>query len=123
MTGQVKEEILTRWGELGLTIEAGTIAFDPFLLAEREFLRRPAKFEFLDVSGCKSSISIPKGSLAFTFCQVPIVYRQDKSEEMEIHYSNGKVEKRAGHKLSAEISGHIFRRDGQVARLTVFCSL
>jgi hypothetical protein len=32
MTGQVKEEILTRWGELGLRFEAGLIRFDPVLL-------------------------------------------------------------------------------------------
>ena len=32
MTGQVKEEILTRWGELGLRFEDGTIRFDPVLL-------------------------------------------------------------------------------------------
>ncbi len=32
MTGQVKEEILTRWGELGLRSEAGQIRFDPVLL-------------------------------------------------------------------------------------------
>jgi hypothetical protein len=32
MTGQVKEEILTRWGELGLRFEAGQIRFDPVLL-------------------------------------------------------------------------------------------
>jgi hypothetical protein len=32
MTGQVKEEILTRWGELGLRFEAGQIRFDPVLI-------------------------------------------------------------------------------------------
>ncbi len=32
MTGQVKEEIITRWGELGIRFEAGLIRFDPVLL-------------------------------------------------------------------------------------------
>jgi hypothetical protein len=36
MTGQVKEEILTRWGELGLRFEAGQIRFDPVLLDVQE---------------------------------------------------------------------------------------
>jgi len=36
MTGQVKEEILTRWGELGLRFEAGQIRFDPVLLEASE---------------------------------------------------------------------------------------
>jgi hypothetical protein len=32
MTGQVKEEILTRWGELGLRFGQGRVRFDPVLL-------------------------------------------------------------------------------------------
>jgi hypothetical protein len=32
MTGQVKEEIITRWGELGIRFEAGLIRFDPVLI-------------------------------------------------------------------------------------------
>ena len=36
MTGQVKEEILTRWGELGLRVHEGRIRFDPVLLDEAE---------------------------------------------------------------------------------------
>jgi hypothetical protein len=36
MTGQVKEEIITRWGELGIRFEAGLIRFDPVLLDIRE---------------------------------------------------------------------------------------
>jgi hypothetical protein len=36
MTGQVKEEILTRWGELGLRVKRGRVHFDPILLDEAE---------------------------------------------------------------------------------------
>ncbi len=36
MTGQVKEEILARWGELGLRFEAGQVRFDPVLLDPAE---------------------------------------------------------------------------------------
>jgi hypothetical protein len=36
MTGQVKEEIITRWGELGIRFETGLIRFDPVLLDPRE---------------------------------------------------------------------------------------
>jgi len=36
MTGQVKEEILTRWGELGLRVQAGRVRFDPQLLDAAE---------------------------------------------------------------------------------------
>ena len=51
MTGQVKEEILTRWGELGLRVMGGRIHFCPVLTEASE---------------------VPEGgSLAFTFRQVP----------------------------------------------------
>ncbi len=32
MTGQVKEELLTRWGELGLRVQSGLVHFQPVLL-------------------------------------------------------------------------------------------
>ncbi len=56
MTGQVKEEILTRWGELGLRFEAGLIRFDPVLLDLDE---------------------VPlEGALSFTLARVPYRIRR-----------------------------------------------
>ena len=46
MTGQVKEEILTRFGELGVRVEEGAIVFEPALLRQHGELRyRPAEAE------------------------------------------------------------------------------
>ena len=42
MTGLVKEEILVRQAELGLSIENGNLAFDFLLLDRREFLSAAA---------------------------------------------------------------------------------
>jgi hypothetical protein len=56
MTGQVKEEILTRWGELGLRFEGGLIRFDPVLLDRAE---------------------VPlQGALRFTLARVPYRIRR-----------------------------------------------
>jgi hypothetical protein len=56
MTGQVKEEILTRWGELGLRFEGGAIRFDPVLLDIDE---------------------VPhEGALAFTLARMPYRIRR-----------------------------------------------
>lgn len=63
MTGQVKEEILTRWGELGLRFEAGQIRFDPVLLDPAE------------VSA--------EGALSFTLARVP--YRIRRGATMRVH--------------------------------------
>jgi hypothetical protein len=56
MTGQVKEEILTRWGELGLRVQNGRMRIQPVLLDEAEI---PAD-----------------GTLQFTLSRVPYVYRR-----------------------------------------------
>jgi hypothetical protein len=56
MTGQVKEEILTRWGELGLRFEAGRIRIDPVLLDAAEVP--------------------PQGALRFTLNRVPFTVRR-----------------------------------------------
>ena len=56
MTGQVKEEILARWGELGLRLEQGWVRFDPVLLD-------PAELP-------------PDGALSFTLARVPYRIRR-----------------------------------------------
>ena len=44
MTGQVKEEIITRFGELGLFIKDGRITFKPYLIRKSEFLNKKSTF-------------------------------------------------------------------------------
>ena len=56
MTGQVKEEILTRWGELGLRMHDGRMHFDPVLLDASELARG--------------------NTLTFTRARVPYTYRR-----------------------------------------------
>jgi hypothetical protein len=81
MTGLVKEEVLTRFGELGVRISEGAVKFDVSLLRVREFLASPTTFRCLDVDGQWQELSVPESGLAFTWCQVPFVYRLDDSAE------------------------------------------
>lgn len=120
MTGQVKEEILTRWVELGLTVAQGQLSFKPVLLPAREFMAQEFEFAFIDVAGQAQTISAPAGSLAFTFCQTPVVYRRDGAAKIEISLADGQTLTAPGRSLGAELSRHIFRRDGFVRQLTVF---
>ena len=41
MTGQVKEDIISRFGELGVFVEDGTLLFDPCMLRKEEFISNP----------------------------------------------------------------------------------
>ena len=75
MTGQVKEHIITRFGEIGLKVKGGQIRFEPLLLRREAFLSEPAEFVYLDQSGSPKSKLIQSGELAVTFCQTLFVLR------------------------------------------------
>jgi hypothetical protein len=120
MTGQVKEELLARMGELGATVEQGVLSFDALMLRESEFTAQETTFNYIDVHGQEQSIELPPNALAYTFCQVPIVYICSDDDRVDITYSNGRRRQITGHHLDVETSGHVFRRDGQIGRVTVY---
>jgi hypothetical protein len=120
MTGQVKEEIITRFSELGLKVVDGTINVQPTLLKRQEFLVTQMPFDFEDIKGTKKTIVIPSDALAFTYCQVPFIYRiTDKQETSIIVYQCGKETTLVGHAISLNISASIFERDATVDKVVV----
>ena len=122
MTGQVKEDIINRWAELGVVIENGQITFDPFILRNEEFLNEDCDFDYYDINEQKQTITLPKGSLAFTYCQVPIVYEVADNEKVEIYMSDGSIMEIADSTLSTEISLQIFSRTGEVKMIKSYIS-
>jgi hypothetical protein len=122
MTGQVKEELLTRLGELGVFVERGVLSFRPVLLRRQEFTGTATVFEYVDVHGQNQSIELPAGSLAYTFCQVPVVYIAADEERIEVRYADGRLQEISGSDLHAETSQHILRRDGCIKQITVYVS-
>jgi hypothetical protein len=120
MTGQVKEELVARMAELGAFVERGVLSFDTLMLREREFTAQETTFNYVDVHGQEQSMELPPGSLAYTFCQVPIVYTRSDDDRVDIAHANGRQRQVAGLCLDTETSGHVFRRDGQIGRITVY---
>lgn len=119
MTGQVKEEILTRFGELGVTIKSGLIYFEPRLLDAGEYLAGEALFCYTDVNGHEQEMPMPAGSLAFTCCQVPVCFHLDEAGSIRVEWADGRNQHVTGNVLPAEISREIFSRSGLVCGLTV----
>jgi hypothetical protein len=118
MTGQVKEEILTRRGELGVRVLDGRLVFQPVLLRLREFLTRPDRFEYFDVAGQRRQIDLEPGSLAFTVCQVPIVYRLSKAPgSIAVTFADGTTESLPQDFLDTDLSRNVFDRQGAVSRI------
>ncbi|MBQ7419464.1 MAG: hypothetical protein IJV17_01845 [Prevotella sp.] len=64
MTGQVKEDILCRFGELGVRVKDGKVSFHPTLLKDDEFL--------------------PDGTLSFSYCGAQITYHKVNGDGMTL---------------------------------------
>ncbi|MBE6353675.1 hypothetical protein [Treponema sp.] len=99
MTGQVKEEVLTRWGELGVSIADGKVSFKPQILDKEEFLEDK--------------------TLSFTWCGVNIKYILSSSAEITVNFTDGSSENIASDTLSEDITKLLFNRTGQIKNITV----
>lgn len=119
MTGQVKEDILIRWNELGVLISEGTIQFQPQTLKRTEFLNTKELFSFTSVEGKRETILVKKDQLAFTYCQVPIIYRIAESNGVAIHQNNDKTLEQENNGLSSSQTQSIFSRSGDINRIEV----
>ncbi len=120
MTGMVKEEVLTRIGEVGLVIKKGQITFNPVLLRAEEWLSTPSALRYFDVAGQEASTDVPANALAFTFCQVPVIVYATDEARIDVTLHDGSIQTITGHSLGPELSSRIFLRDGVVRQITVF---
>ena len=118
MTGQVKEEILTRFGELGVVIDSGCLRFAPQLLDDAEF-GATGDFEVVGYDGMRRSVAVPDGGLAFTFCQVPVVYVPAAEPSITLKHADGRVEVLPGDRLTPAASREILGRSGRIAEIRV----
>ncbi|MCQ2610333.1 MAG: hypothetical protein MJ169_01165 [Treponema sp.] len=96
MTGQVKEEVITRWGELGMRLNDGKLCFKPDLLCKKEFTQ--------------------DGTLSFTRFGVPFTYKLNESADkctVKVDSQSFEAE------ISKEASAKLFAREGEVKSVTV----
>ena len=119
MTGLVKEEILARLAELGVSFENGSLAFRMRLLDRRELLSAPAVFTFLDVAGQLQQIELKDGCLAYTICQTPVILEVSDQVCIYVVFNDGNSQRIEGSVLDADNSRHVFLRDGIVHHLNV----
>ena len=119
MTGQVKEDILTRIGELGVKVKDGQIHFEPSLLKADEFLQKEATFAYVDIHQTRKSIQLSKDSLAFTYCQVPVVYHIAEKEGLKVFFSKGSSTSFHSTTLNHNHSEEVFERKGVIESIEV----
>ena len=118
MTGQVKEDIIARFGELGVKVGNGRLYFEPSILRASEFLTEPQTFNYVNMDNTRASIEVGAGSLAFTYCQVPVVYTQSTAPSITLHTNEG-AQTFEGTSLTAEQTKEVFHRSGKITRIDV----
>ena len=118
MTGQVKEDVITRFGELGVQIKDGEITFAPIMLKRGEFLSEPETWRY-SVGGAEQSEELAAGSLAFTLCAVPVIYRLAKECAIRVFADDGGPEVISGNHLGQAWSRSLFQREKRVHKIVV----
>jgi len=116
MTGQVKEDLISRLGEMGVAVAEGRLGFRAHLVNRDEFLKQAKAFPFY-------GLALEPGMLAFTVCQVPVVAHQAGPPRIEISDADGSRRTVEGLELDNETSAAVFERTGAVRRLDVFFGL
>jgi hypothetical protein len=120
MTGQVKEDILNRWAELGLDIDHGQIGFKPKFLQKDELFNEQTTGRFFDINNNENEFQLSANALAFTYCQVPIIYELGDTESIVVKLRDGTEQRIDGTCLSRELSREIFDRSGKVKHVKCF---
>lgn len=119
MTGQVKEDLLSRFGELGIVVKDGQLQFKPDLLRKEEFLTEEKTIEYFDVKSNTSSLKLPENSLFFTKCEVPVIYEISETESVEIFNEQCEAKIENSLTINQEDSANIFKRNGKISLIKV----
>ena len=107
MTGQVKEDILNRFFELGVSVHDGQITFHPTMLTDSDF---------------------KDGELHFTYCGTEIIYKKsalpggEDRDGVNLPCENGQakiISPLPCGESWREVCQHIFARDGQIKQLII----
>ncbi len=119
MTGQVKEDILCRFGELGVFVDKGRVLFNPRLLRKEEFLKKPETFIYTDINKEVKQIELEKDSLCFTYCQIPVIYKLSDNENLKVVFENDSILEYEYPILDTLLSKKIFERTGNISQIIV----
>ena len=122
MTGQVKEDLISRLGEMGVAVEQGRLGFHRRLVRQSEFLAEAKPFHLYDIDGQQRTLDLDPGTMAFTTCELPIVAHRSGPQRIEITRADGSHHTVEKLELDALTSASIFERTGAVRRLDVFFS-
>jgi hypothetical protein len=119
LTGQVKEDVISRLGEMGIRIKNGLVYFDPALTNREEVLNSDATFEYYSLDDEWVNVNLNKGQWAVTFCQVPIIFSEATENKINLLLNNGRLYTIQGTSLDKDASVKLFQRSGDIKKIDV----
>ena len=105
--------------ELGFVVNNGKITFDPTILRKSEFIKEEKSFKYVNLDYEINYLDLKEYSLAFTACQVPIIYSLSNKENIRISYMDNSDKTIEGHELDIESSESIFNRTNLIKAIYV----
>lgn len=121
LTGQVKEDVISRFGELGIHVKEGKICFNTSLMNHNDIMKHSGTFSYFLLEGKQENIELKPSQLAFTFCQVPVVYSFGEEEKITIIFKSGKSKEISGNVMDKDSSLKIFSRSREVSLIEYYC--
>ena len=118
LTGQVKEDVLSRYLELGVHMDAGTVSFLPVLLSRDEFLVKAETWSFRLGDETRTE-ELQAGTLAFCLCGTPIIYRIAEDSGITVFDSAGGKHGLTGNELGVQWSSALFDRNRDIQKIVV----
>ncbi len=99
MTGQVKESVIIRRIELGVTVDNGEISFDNWFVADSEYNA--------------------EGKLNFSIYSIPVSYTLADTNCVTVVYKSGETKEFANMTIDTETSLQIFERSENIEKIEV----
>jgi hypothetical protein len=132
MTGQVKEDLISRFSDMGVVVADGRIHFVPERV-NGEFLETPGAFDYVAADGSDARLDLGIGTMGYTLCQVPVILHRAGDPRVEVTRAGATALGTAALGTAAvettdlvldeAASAAVFDRSGEIARLDVFLGL
>lgn len=98
----------------------GKLQFQPSFLKKEEFLSKDTEVTFIMVDGSKKVMNLDKGSLAFTTCQIPVIYKINTTNKIVLYYKNGETKTFETLELNQEESQRVSHRTNEITLVEVY---
>jgi hypothetical protein len=100
-------------------VKDNCLHFGGSLLDKHEYLNEADSFEYYNASGQRQTFILQPGSMGFTFCQIPVVYKHAEKTNVQVLFYDGHSYRTGENRLPSEITDKIFKRTGEIERIEV----